>query len=93
VSTRIQRQFLVSGIVQGVGYRFFAFDAARRHGILGFARNLPDGRVEVVGEGEEPELTLFLADLKRGPWASRVDQVTNAEFGPAESFSEFTIRG
>ena len=93
MSTRIQRQFFVSGIVQGVGYRFFAFDAAQRHAILGYARNLPDGRVEVVGEGVESELTVFLAELERGPVASRVEQVIEAEFGPAESFSEFTIRG
>ena len=93
MSTRIQRQYFVSGIVQGVGYRFFVFDAALRHGILGHARNLPDGRVEVVGEGTEAGLTVFLTDLERGPSSSRVEPVTEAEFGPAESYSDFTIRG
>jgi hypothetical protein len=44
-----------------------------------------------VGEGTEIELTIFLEDLKRGPTSSQVDQVIEAEFGHAKSFSEFTI--
>lgn len=44
----IARRFLISGIVQGVGYRYFALRAAKRHGIVGYVRNLHDGRVEVV---------------------------------------------
>ncbi len=48
----IARKFLISGEVQGVGYRFFAQRAAARHQVVGYVRNLPDGRVEAVAEGE-----------------------------------------
>jgi acylphosphatase len=48
----VARRFLISGTVQGVGYRFFALRVAARHQVLGTVRNLPDGRVEVIAEGE-----------------------------------------
>ena len=49
-------RYLVSGRVQGVGYRYFVLREAERLGLAGFARNLPDGRVEVVAEGAEEVL-------------------------------------
>lgn len=52
------------GNVQGVGFRFTAIDAARKHGITGWVRNTADGKVELVGEGNEPRLQGFLADVK-----------------------------
>ncbi len=60
-------RFLVSGVVQGVGYRIFAVRAARSLGIRGFARNLPDGRVEVVAAGPPEGLRLFREQLQSGP--------------------------
>jgi acylphosphatase len=93
VPKTIQRQYFVSGRVQGVGYRYFAFDAAQRLGLRGFARNLTDGRVEVVADGKDDALTGLRTELERGPLSSRVDQVTEAEVDSAAIFSEFTIRG
>lgn len=52
-----------SGRVQGVGFRFTAEELAIKHGIKGYVRNMPDGGVEVVGEGEEATLKLFLDDI------------------------------
>ncbi len=66
-------RFLVSGVVQGVGYRFFAAHAAGRLGISGYARNLPDGRVEVVAQGDAEALRRFEDDLRTGPGGGRVD--------------------
>ena len=60
-------RYYVSGRVQGVGYRYFALHAAQELGVGGFARNLPDGRVEVVAEGPEDVLGAFEARLREGP--------------------------
>jgi acylphosphatase len=67
---------LARGRVQGVGYRAFCADEAMRLGIEGYAKNLPDGRVEVVGEGDEPQLRRFVERLREGPPFARVEEVT-----------------
>jgi acylphosphatase len=54
-----------SGRVQGVGFRFTAERVAQQLGLTGWVRNLPDGRVEIVCEGKEEELYLFLNKIKR----------------------------
>jgi acylphosphatase len=64
---------LVSGTVQGVGFRYFVRQWGTRLGLHGTATNLADGRVEVVAEGAEAELEQLLAALRKGPPASRVD--------------------
>ncbi len=85
------RRFLVSGRVQGVGYRWFAVLAANRLGIHGYARNLADGRVEVYALGPPEQLAALRAELETGPRASRVTGVHEvpAAFEPryAEEFS------
>lgn len=65
-----------SGRVQGVGYRAFCADEAMRMQVQGYARNLPDGRVEVVAESDESTLRIFVERLREGPAFSRVDGVT-----------------
>ena len=69
------RRFVVSGRVQGVGFRFFTQDIARREGLTGIVRNLADGRVEVVAEGDAESLTRLEAALRRGPSHARVEHV------------------
>ncbi len=66
---------LVGGRVQGVGYRAFVRAKALELGLSGYAENLPDGRVEVVAEGEEEDLKLLLHFLKRGPRLAEVRTV------------------
>lgn len=71
---RAQRIY-VSGEVQGVGYRFFAANAAQRSEVSGYARNLDDGRVEVYAVGLPAQLDRFIDDLRRGPRHARVHRI------------------
>ncbi len=82
----------VSGVVQGVGYRYFAYRQANARGITGYVQNLPDGRVEVYAEGEKTQLTEFLADLKRGPQFSVVENVDVKWLPFQGKFDRFTIQ-
>ena len=66
---------VVLGRVQGVGYRATTLDEARRLGLAGWVRNRVDGRVEVLAEGAEAKLNLFLAYLHRGPLGAHVSSV------------------
>lgn len=70
---REARRFLVSGRVQGVGFRAFVAEAARAAGVSGWVRNLADGRVEVFAEGEPASLEALAGACARGPLLSRVD--------------------
>ncbi|RMF60657.1 MAG: acylphosphatase [Calditrichaeota bacterium] len=82
----------VYGIVQGVGYRFFTRDAARRYGITGYVKNMPDGSVEVYAEGEKAFLEEFLKDLHQGPFSAVVEKVDVEWLPPKENLSDFSIR-
>lgn len=72
---RLARRYLVSGRVQGVGFRFFISEVADREGLHGWVRNLPDGRVEASAEGDRDALERFELRLRQGPRLSRVDSV------------------
>lgn len=63
---------LVSGLVQGVGYRFFTVRKAEEYGLTGWVRNLPNGKVEVVVEGDKGIIEEFLKELEVGPPAAHV---------------------
>lgn len=89
----VAKHYLIRGRVQGVGYRFFAQDAAERRGIRGYVRNLPGGEVEVHAEGGETALALFKQDLERGPRMSRVTEVVESDIPASGLFSAFLIRG
>jgi acylphosphatase len=77
------RRSLVSGRVQGVFYRATCVRKAESLGLTGFARNLPDGRVEVLACGEESAVTEFVAWLWEGSAASKVSAVDSADVDPA----------
>ena len=76
------RQYLISGRVQGVGFRYFAQATASRERIDGWARNLPDGRVEIRAEGQQNALERFERQMRRGPAGARVDDVQTFDVGP-----------
>ncbi|MFZ3217499.1 MAG: acylphosphatase [Candidatus Acidiferrales bacterium] len=76
---RESRRYVVSGIVQGVGYRYFAMRVAQRLGLAGYARNLPDGRVEVYAVGSAAKLAEFRAELQRGPQAASVSHIAEED--------------
>lgn len=91
---RQSKRYLVSGMVQGVGYRYFAMRGAQRLGLSGYAKNLPDGRVEVYACGEGAKLAEFRMELERGPQSASVSGVTEEEVPPkAEHLSRFWIDG
>lgn len=73
------RRYYVSGEVQGVGYRYFAQRAARNLGLKGWARNLDDGRVEVLAIGPSRHLEDFEGELRLGPLHAQVRGVVVEE--------------
>jgi acylphosphatase len=78
----ICRRSFVSGRVQGVFYRATCARKAQELGITGYARNLPDGRVEVLACGDAPRLDVFVNWLWEGSSASKVTAVDTAEVDP-----------
>ncbi|HXT71437.1 MAG TPA: acylphosphatase [Vicinamibacterales bacterium] len=86
------RRFLVSGRVQGVGFRYFTQEAAEVEGMSGWVRNLPDGRVEVLAEGDAEALERFALKLARGPAMARVDVVETSEETPYGRGGNFTVK-
>ena len=89
---RVARRFIVSGRVQGVGFRYFALDAARREGVHGYVANQEDGSVEAVAEGESESVERFERAMRRGPSRSRVEHVMVDEIEPSQGNSGFHIR-
>lgn len=81
----------VSGMVQGVGYRFFTRNHAQALGINGWVRNLPDGNVEMVCSGDEESLKGFLVRLREGPSFSRVDSIKHQKIENDENYHCFQI--
>ena len=73
--TQQAKLFLVSGMVQGVGYRYFAQRVAHQLGIYGYAKNLSDGRVEVYAVGKLEALDSYRTSLARGPGSAEVSSV------------------
>ena len=83
---------IISGNVQGVLFRESARREALRLGLLGFARNEPDGSVHIEAEGEESHLRLFLAWCRKGPASARVEQVEERWSGELRHFKNFMVQ-
>ena len=88
---RVARHYMISGEVQGVGYRFFAQRIAARHQVVGYVRNLPDGRVEVHAEGTPEGIEGFKHDLAAGPRFASVEQVEELSVEPTGRYPIFRI--
>ncbi|NIM07166.1 MAG: acylphosphatase [Armatimonadetes bacterium] len=91
-SQRARFHAIISGEVQWVGFRAFAEYHAQRLGVTGFVRNLPDGNVEVIAEGEKPALDALLEELHRGPGSARVKHVAISWQTPTGEYHSFYIR-
>ena len=87
----VARKFLITGDVQGVGYRYFAQRAAARHQVSGYVRNCPDGSVELIVEGPPTDVEEFKKDLAAGPEWSRVEQLEEINLEPTGLYSSFRI--
>jgi len=81
---------LVSGRVQGVGYRAFVRRYAKNNALSGYAENISDGRVEVVVEGRKPDLEHLLLMLAKGPSHAKVS-ATDVTWGEAVGLEDFYI--
>ena len=89
---RVARRFIIRGRVHGVGFRVFTEDVARREGIHGWVRNLPDGSVEAAAEGDSEALERFERAVRHGPPAARVDSVDVEDDVPTIRDTGFMIR-
>ncbi len=87
----IARRFFVSGMVQGVGFRYFTQRAAAKHQVKGFVRNRPDGRVETFAQGSESKVNGFRDDIATGPRFSTVDEIEELVEDIDLSYSTFRI--
>ena len=88
----LARKYVVSGRVQGVGFRWFTESAAIRAGVRGWVRNLSDGRVEIRAQGDAGALDTFERDIRQGPRGARVDAVSIEADAASGEYSGFTIR-
>ena len=82
----------VNGWVQGVGYRYFVVNTALSLGLRGYVRNMSDGSVEVIAQGNRPNLERLLTLLQRGPSAAEVKEIRTNWGQPTEHFSGFHVR-
>jgi acylphosphatase len=87
----VARRFIVTGRVQGVGFRYFVQDAAVREGVSGFVRNRPDGAVEARVEGEIEAVTRVERALAQGPPGARVDNLAVEPDQPTGRTTGFRI--
>ena len=93
LASPLQRhRLLVSGKVQGVGYRISARNEARRLGLTGLARNLGDGRVEVIAEGAPAALADLERWCRRGPPFAKVTEVIVERLAESPGFRGFDIQ-
>jgi acylphosphatase len=82
----------ISGRVQGVFFRSFVRSQANLKDLTGWVRNLPDGRVEIVAEGDSDRIDDFLGLVRAGPNGARVENVEVKDETPSHKFQEFSIR-
>jgi acylphosphatase len=81
---------IVEGRVQGVGFRYFVYQQARRFSVNGWVRNLEDGSVEVQAEGDSESMNQFLDRVRAGPSFSYVSDMKIREI-PVEGLEGFSI--
>lgn len=87
----IARKFVLTGLVQGVGFRYFTQRVAARYQVRGYVRNLDDGRVEAFAQGPANSVEAFKHDLIAGPQFSRVEDVEETVLEPIKEYSAFRI--
>lgn len=84
-------KLIISGRVQGVSYRISTKARANELGILGYAKNLPDGRVEIIAEGSEDQLNKLESWCHQGPPAATVSSVVVEKKEATGEFTSFGI--
>ena len=89
--SKARAHIFISGFVQGVGFRFFTILHARKLGAFGFVKNLRDGGVEVVAEGESEDVKALIRDLRRGPSGANVTGIDVSWEKYEGEFSDFAV--
>ncbi len=82
----------ISGIVQGVFFRATTFDKATALGVFGYVRNLPNGSVEIIAEGEKEKLVGLLNWASHGPSDAVVSKIEHSWHESKKEFKKFEIR-
>ena len=90
--THARLHAIVSGIVQGVNFRYYTQERARQLRLTGWVRNLVDGKVEVIAEGPRPALEKLLEFLRRGPPAAAVTAMQTEWSQASGEFTSFELR-
>ena len=90
---KVARTYVISGKVQGVGFRYFAERVANQLGIRGYVKNLPTGSVEVYAIGNESALEEFKRHLSEGPRSARVTGIEESDEAVSDEYNHFIIEG
>ena len=88
----MKAEITVQGVVQGVGYRFFVLNQAGLYDIRGYVRNMPDGTVEVVAEGEKGIIKDFIGRLRIGPVSAHVTGMKVKWSEQEQGYTDFRLQ-
>lgn len=88
----LQLRALISGYVQGVCFRYYTVQKANDLGLKGFVRNLANGRVEVVAQGNKAALLQLLEWLQKGPSGASVERVESEWLEAGKKFEDFSLK-
>jgi len=83
---------VISGRVQGVGFRYFVRQKALEMQISGWVKNTSDGKLEIEAEGENQNLDAFIEWMRIGPSRAIIRSFSNSEITPIRNFTNFIIR-
>lgn len=87
-----QLQLTIYGNVQGVGFRYFSQMKAVQHEVKGWVRNCSDGSVEMIAEGTQDQLNLFIEEIRRGNPFSKVENIVVNEGSKLDGYKSFKIK-
>ncbi len=88
----IQYELKITGKVQGVGFRYFAYQKANEIGINGWVKNSRDGGVLIIAQGDEIDINTFIDYLQIGPTRARVDNISKYKMQTLSKFEKFVIK-
>lgn len=88
----MKTKLFVHGHVQGVGFRYYAQTMAIQHNIKGWAKNMDNGSVEIVADGEGKQVASFIEKMKTGSPLAQVENIEQTDYESDEALSAFDIR-
>lgn len=89
--SRIAAELHITGLVQGVGYRHFCYREATRLNVTGWVKNINDGSVRALVEGEEADVDSLVEILNKGPFGAHVDHIEINRREPTDKYESFDI--